>query len=109
MNKKLAAKIQKLIPLVGESELVFSSSIAMEPPEKELILKKGSVYTVFDVNSPVPLNVPLITKVINDVLYDSYYHSENISPIQSLEKAVVNINEKISSLAAEHGACRLFR
>ncbi len=106
MNKKLAAKIQKLIPLVGESELVFSSSIAMEPPEKELILKKGSVYTVFDINSPVPLNVPLITKVINDVMYDSYYHSENISPIQSLEKAVVNINEKISSLAAEQAATK---
>lgn len=101
MNKKLAAKIQKLVPLAGESENVFSSSIDIEPTERDLVLKKGSVYTVFDINSPVPLNVPLITKVVNDVLYDSYYHSENISPIQSLEKAVVNINEKISTLAAE--------
>ena len=83
MNKKLAAKIQKLVPMVGETEAVFSSSIAIEPSERELVLKKGSVYTTFDIFSPLPLNVPLITKVINDVLYDSYYHSENISPIQS--------------------------
>jgi len=106
MNKKLAAKIQKLVPLVGETETVFSTSIAMEPPERELVLKKGSVYTTFDICSPVPLNVPLITKVINDVLYDSYYHSENISPIQSLEKAVVNINEKISTLAAQEASSK---
>ncbi len=101
MNKKLAAKIQKLEPVVGETETVFSTSIAIEPSERDLVLKKGNVYTTFDIYSPVPLNVPLITKVINDVLYDSYYHSENISPIQSLEKAIVNINEKVSTLAAE--------
>lgn len=101
MNKKLAAKTQKLVPVLEETATMFSSSIAIEPPERELVLKKGSVYTVFDINSPVSLNVSLISKVINDVLYDSYYHSENISPIQSLEKAVVNINDKISTLAAE--------
>jgi len=101
MNKKLSAKIQKLVPIVGETEAVFSTSVAIEPSERELVLKKGSVYATFDVYSPVPLNVSLITKVINDVLYDSYYHSDNISPIQSLEKSIVNINEKVSTLAAE--------
>jgi len=106
MNKKLAAKIQKLVPMAGEKENVFSTSIAIEPPERELVLKKGSVYTTFDVYSPIPLNVSLITKVINDVLYDSYYHSENISPIQSLEKAIVNINEKVSTLAAEEASSK---
>ncbi len=104
MNKKLAAKIQKLTPMLGETETAFSTCIAIEPTEKDLVLKKGSVYSAFNIFSPVPLNVPLISKVINDVLYDSYYHSENISPIQSLEKAVVNINEKISSLAAQKQA-----
>ncbi|MFC1756176.1 hypothetical protein ACFLZK_02170 [Patescibacteria group bacterium] len=101
MNKKLTAKTQKLIPSLNENETIFSSSIAIEPPERDLVLKKGSVYTAFDVSSPVPLNVPLITKVINDVLYDSYYHSENISPIQSLEKAIVDINDKVSNLTAQ--------
>ncbi len=101
MNKKLTAKTQKLIPILGENETVFSSSIAIEPPERDLVLKKGSIYTAFDVSSPVPLNVPLITNVINDVLYDSYYHSENISPIQSLEKAIVNINDKVANLTAQ--------
>jgi|GEM_PF-866036 len=106
MNKKLAAKLQKLVPLVGESEVVFSSSLAIEPPERELVLKKGNVYTTFDIYSPVELNVSLVSKVINDVLYDSYYHSENISPIQSLERAIVNISEKISTLAAEEASAK---
>lgn len=101
MNKKLTAKIQKLMPVVGENETVFSSSIAIEPPEKDLVLKKGSIYATFDISSPVPLKVALISRVINDVLYDSYYHSENISPIQSLEKAIVDINDKVYSLTAE--------
>lgn len=102
MNKKLAAKIQKLIPALGENEAVISSSIAIEPPEKDLVLKKGNVYTVFDIVSSTPVSVGLITNVINDVLYDSYYHSDNVSPIQSLEKAIVNINEKVSSLATQN-------
>jgi len=101
MNKKLTAKTQKLLPILSENETVFSSSIAIEPPERDLVLKKGSVYTAFDISSPVPLNVSLITNVINDVLYDSYYHSENISPIQSLEKAIVNINDKVANLTAQ--------
>ncbi len=101
MNKKLTAKIQKLVPILTENETGFSTSLAIEPTERDLILKKGSVYTVFDINSPVELNVSLICKVINDVLFDSYYHSDNISPIQSLEKAIVDINEKITNLAVQ--------
>ena len=101
MNKKLTAKIQKLVPMLGENEVVFSTSIAIEPAERDLILKKGSIYTVFDLKSPNPINVSLITKVINDVLFDSYYHSDNISPIQSLEKSIVNINEKLTHFANE--------
>ncbi len=102
MNKKLNAKIQKLIPSLGENEIIFSSSIAIEPPEKDLILKKGNVYTVFDIRCAYPLNLTLFTNVINDVLFDSYYHSDNVSPIQSLEKAVVTINSKVSSLSTEN-------
>lgn len=101
MNKKLTAKTQKLIPLVADDQDSFSSSILIEPPEKELILKKGNVYTVFDIKSPTMLNVGLITNVINDVLYDHYYNSDSISPIQSLEKAVLNINDKLASLSAQ--------
>jgi hypothetical protein len=106
MNKKLNAKIQKLVPILAEKEHAFSSSLAIEPEERELVLKKGSVYTVYEIKSPVEFDISLINKVINDVLFDSYYHSENISPIQSLEKAVVNINEKLTSLAAEEQAVK---
>ncbi|OGC45397.1 hypothetical protein A2V49_02350 [candidate division WWE3 bacterium RBG_19FT_COMBO_34_6] len=98
MNKKLTAKIQKLIPTLGESEVSISSCIAIEPPEKELILKKGFVYTVFNIKSPKALDVSLVGKIINDILYESYYSSDSISPIQSLEKSIMGINEKITSL-----------
>lgn len=106
MNKKLTAKIQKLVPILGEKENELSSSLAIEPEERELVLKKGSVYTVYQLVAPVELDTALINKVINDVLFDSYYQSDNISPIQSLEKAVLNINEKMANLAAEEQAVK---
>ncbi|MFC1722019.1 hypothetical protein ACFL0C_00035 [Patescibacteria group bacterium] len=101
MNKKLIAKIQKLVPTTEDSEVEFSTCIAIEPPERELVLKKGSIYTVFNIKSNDSLNTSLISKLVNDVLYDAYYQSENISPIQSLEKAIVNINDKLTNLAAQ--------
>lgn len=101
MNKKLTAKTQKLVPTQGENEPVISSCIVIEPPERELVLKKGCVYLVFHLECPASLDTSLVSKMVNDVLYDSYYRSDNVSPIQSLEKSLLSISEKITSLAAQ--------
>lgn len=100
MNKKLTAKIQQLSPKLKDAEMQFSSTLAIEPAEKETILKKGKIYAIYAIEGTGELNVELINKVIRDVLHDTYYQSDNISPIQSLEKAISNVNDKVTRLPA---------
>jgi hypothetical protein len=65
------------------------------------LLKKGSLYVVFDISGNTRFEVSLITKVVHDMLHDAYYQSESISPIQSLEKAITEVRDKVTQLANE--------
>lgn len=98
MKKKLTAKIQQLAPNLGENETQLSNCITIEPEDKEVLLKKGSLYAVFDLTSNTAQNASLISKLSYDVLNELYYQSDNISPIQSLEKAISALNEKLTQL-----------
>lgn len=98
MEKKLVARIQKLAKKLSQAGREFSLTIATEPDEQDLVEKKGFVYCVFDVQSEVEIDPLLISKVIHDVLYDTYYGSESASPIQSLERAIVDVKEKVVHL-----------
>jgi hypothetical protein len=101
MLKKLTAKIQQLNPTLTESVAGFSKCLVIEPETNELLLKKGSIYTVFEISGNTHFEVNLITNVVHDVLHDSYYQSDNISPIQSLEKAITEVRDKVIQLANE--------
>ncbi|MFH1648118.1 MAG: hypothetical protein ABIA11_00080 [Patescibacteria group bacterium] len=101
MNKKLNAKTQELNPKLPQYSNSFSQSIVIKPENQELLLKKGTVYTVFSVSGESNFDTELITKVITDVLHDAYFESESISPIQSMEKAIVETKNKVTQLSSD--------
>ncbi|MCA9307881.1 MAG: hypothetical protein R3B92_01650 [Patescibacteria group bacterium] len=95
---KLSAKVQKLNPALPENATSFASSsvVSADSPELE---SKGIVYALYDITSAAPIDTLLVSKVIHDVLHNSYFYSENDSPVQVLEKAVVDVREKVTALA----------
>lgn len=101
MNKRLTAKIQELNPQVPENSNGFSKVVIIEPETPQLLLKKGTVYAIFDITSSAGFDVQLVTNTVRDILHDSYYQSDNISPIQSLEKAIADVRDKVTKFSAE--------
>jgi hypothetical protein len=101
MDKKLTAKVQKINPLISQLAETFASCILIEPESKELLLRKGIIYAVYGVSGEASFDTSLLSKVIHDVMHDSYYQSDNISPIQSLEKAIVDTRDKVAQLPNE--------
>jgi len=99
MPEKLIAKTQELNPRLSQFHNSFSKCISIAPETKELSARKGIVYSVFEISGPSNFDTSLVTKVIDDVLHDSYYQSDNISPTQSMEKAITEMREKILQLS----------
>lgn len=99
MNKKLSIKVQKISSPLPLSATAFSNAIIINPEDTSALLKKGSLYAIFDVKANSEFDVLLATKVVNDILHDSYYMSETTSPIQALEKAVLDVKERVVNLA----------
>lgn len=98
MNKKLTARVQKLNPAIKDQEKSFSFGIVIEPEDRELAVVKGSIYAVFNISSDFVFDTDVVSKVIYDVLHDSYYATESSSPIQSLEKAISTVKDKVFAL-----------
>ena len=99
MNKKLTAKTQRLDPIVEQTSSAFSKGIILEPETREIQLKKGSIYAVYGVAGDASFDTKLINTVVHDVIHDTYYQSDSISPIQSLEKAIVEARDKVVQLS----------
>jgi hypothetical protein len=95
MNKNLTAKIQKIENNATQFSNVLSRCISLEPDTTEIRLKKGFVYIVFNLESNIEFDTEITSKVIADILKDSYFQAESISPTQSLEKAISDVREKI--------------
>ena len=104
MNKKLIAKAQKLTAKIPDKSPEFSNSFVMEPEDASLLERYGTLYVVYEVDGGVDLDTLLVTKLVHDVLYDTYFHSENSSPIQSLEKSVLNLKDKLMGFYQEQQA-----
>jgi hypothetical protein len=99
MSKKLTAKTQELSPKLPQFSSSFSKCINVEPETQDLLMKKGSVYTIFEITGESNFDTDFVTKVVDDVLHESYYQSENISPIQSIEKAISDMRERVLQLS----------
>ena len=94
MNKKLSIKVQKISSPLPLSASAFSNAVIINPEDTTALLKKGALYAIFDVKANSNFDVLLTTKVVNDILHESYFMSETISPIQALEKAVLDVKYK---------------
>ena len=101
MIKKLIAKAQIISTTQPASAGAFSGVLLITPEDVNLLERKGSVYAVFDLSGSQEFDVNLVTKVVHDVLHDSYYQSDNISPVQSLEKSIVEVRDKVTKLTNE--------
>ncbi|MBW6441741.1 hypothetical protein K0B04_02415 [Patescibacteria group bacterium] len=101
MTKKLTAKTQELNPKLPQFSSSFSKCLHIPPDTQDVLLKKGTVYVNFCIQSSSNFDTQLVIKVVEDVLHDSYYQSENISPVQSMEKAILEIKDKISQLSSD--------
>lgn len=101
MLKKLTAKTQELNPKLPQYSSSFSKCLTIKPEAQELLLKKGTLYIMFDLSGDSNFDTELVCKVIYDVLHDSYFNSESISPIQSMEKSILETKEKLLQLSAD--------
>ncbi len=98
MPKPLTGKSQKIIPKLNPTEARFSNVLNIEPDEKEAIVKKGSLYALFEIEDTIKYETDLTANLIKDILGREYYHSDNASPIQALEKAILEVQENIFHL-----------
>lgn len=101
MLKKLTAKTQELNPKLPQYSSAFSKCITIKPEDQEGLLRKGTLYVMFDLSGDSNFDTELVCKVIYDVLHDAYFNSESISPIQSMEKSILETKEKILQLSAD--------
>ncbi|MBI2414762.1 hypothetical protein HYV31_02895 [candidate division WWE3 bacterium] len=103
MKKKLNARTQKLIKTLPTLSKSFAGSVTIEPDEEDLLEKRGVIYSIFDLTTYTEIDPLLVSKIVHDVLFDSYYASETTSPIQSLERAIVNVRDKVTKLSEATG------
>ena len=101
MLKKLTAKTQELNPKLPQYSSSFAKCLTIKPENQDLLLKKGTLYIMFDLSGDSNFDTELVCKVVYDVLHDSYFNSESISPIQSMEKSILETKEKILQLSAD--------
>ncbi len=101
MNKRLIAKTQYLNPTLPEGAAGFAKALAIEPENEDVRLKRGTIYSIFSIKGNSDYDTDLLGKVVHDILHNSYFQSDNISPIQSLEKAISDVKDKISHFTNE--------
>ena len=101
MTKKLSAKKQELNPKLNQFSNSFSKCIDIEPENQEILLKKGTVNSVFEISGNSNFDTDFVIKVITDILHNSYYSSDNISPVQTMEKTISEVKEKILQLSSD--------
>jgi len=101
MIKKLSAKKQELNPKLNQFSNSFSKCIDIEPENQEILLRKGAVNSIFEISGNSNFDTDFVIKVITDILLNSYYSSDNISPVQTMEKTISEIKEKILQLSSD--------
>jgi hypothetical protein len=100
MNRHLVTKVQKLVKSLPDQAAAFSYVLVIQPEEKELLQKKGTLYTAFNFGGLVEVDPLLVTKIVNDTLYAAYYQENTTSPIQALERAISEVRNKVTQIGA---------
>jgi hypothetical protein len=101
MKRKLEVITQTLSPIIEEKEAHFASVLSIQPDDENAGLTHGSLYSVFELKTSEAVDTQLIIKVVTDVLHNSYYTAQSSSPIQPLEKAVLELKDKIASMGKD--------
>ncbi|MEN9389265.1 MAG: hypothetical protein RLY61_349 [Candidatus Parcubacteria bacterium] len=101
MKRKLEVITQTLSPIIEEKEAHFASVLSIQPDDENAALTHGSLYSVFELKTSEAVDTQLIIKVVTDVLHNSYYTAQSSSPIQPLEKAVLELKDKIASMGKD--------
>jgi serine/threonine protein phosphatase PrpC len=103
MEKRLTAKIQKINPKLPDQSNMVSGGLLIKPDDELALERKGTLYTVFDIQGKNNLDSLLVTKIVNDVLHDSYYRDESASPIQSIEKTILKLRDNVTQISTSVG------
>lgn len=98
MAKRLTAKTQEIKPTLPPSAAKFADTVTIKPEKEAPTPQKGTLYAVFSVKDSTNYETELFTRLIGDTLKQSYYLSENASPIQALESAISDVKENVLRL-----------
>ncbi len=101
MRKEIVAKTQRISPKLSPVEKSFSSIIEVKLEEEEESLHKGILYGIYFLSEETAYETDLVNKLIEDILRRSYYQSDNISPVQVLESAVIEVKEAVFQFTDE--------
>ena len=101
MKRKLEVITQTISPVIEEKEAHFSGVLSIQPDGDSITYTHGSLYSVFELKTTENIDTQLVQKVVTDVLHNSYYTAQSSSPIQPLEKAVIELKDKLGSLRSD--------
>ncbi len=104
MKRKLEVITQTISPIIEEKEAHFSGVLSIQPDDDNTTYTHGSLYSVFELKTSENIDTQLVQKVVTDILHNSYYTAQSSSPIQPLEKAVLELKDKLASLRADVSA-----
>jgi hypothetical protein len=102
MKKSLETIVQSIVPERPEKAVAFADFLSLQHDEENQRLQHGNLYVVYDFSTPGEMDTSLVTKVVTDVLHNTYFSSQSASPIQPLEKAALELKEKLVQLSKEY-------
>ncbi|MBD3365847.1 hypothetical protein GF360_00720 [candidate division WWE3 bacterium] len=103
MPKQLSAKTQEIKSPLPPTSKEFADTISFKPEKDSPQRHKGSLYGIYSIKDQTAYETDLLTKLITDILKESYYQSENASPIQALENAITEVRGKVLKLKETEG------
>lgn len=103
MKKHLTAKVQPINPKIEGVTTNIAKGITIEADNELDFEKKGTIHALYDISTAKELDVRLVDKIVYDVLHDTYFQSENVSPVQAVEKAILKLRDNIIKVASNDG------
>ncbi len=97
METKFVVKVQKIGGFKQNELSSFSAPLVIEPADS-LTTKKGCLYSVIELTSTANFDPGLVAKIITDELQNGYFAETEGTPLQSLEKTITVVKEKVLNL-----------
>jgi len=101
MKRRLEVITQTISPVIDDKEVHFSGVLSVQPDDDSATYTHGSLYSVFELKTAETIDTQLVQKVVTDILHNSYYTAHSSSPIQPLEKAVLELKDKLASFRTD--------